>query len=50
MALIIFFSIVFLFMLIDDRNIKKDREASSKLPFTKRDAEHYYKNYLKRKT
>jgi hypothetical protein len=45
MELIIFFAVVFLFMIIDDRNIKKDIEASAKSPFTKKDAEHYYKNF-----
>lgn len=47
MELIIFFGVVFLFMIIDDRNIQKDIKATSKSPFTKKDAEYYYKNFDK---
>jgi hypothetical protein len=45
MELIIFFLIVFLYMLVDDRNIKKDINASSKIRFSKKDAENYYRNF-----
>lgn len=46
---IIFFIVIFLFMLIGDRNIKRDIEASAKSHFTKQDAEYYYNNNLKTK-
>jgi hypothetical protein len=45
-GLIIFLGVVFLFMIMDDKSIKEDIEASSKTPFTKNDAEYYYKNNL----
>jgi len=45
MELIIFFGVAFLFMMIDDKNNKKDINAISKSPFTKKDAEYYYKNF-----
>ena len=40
--LLIFFSILFIFMLIDDKNIQKDINAASKTKFTKNDYEICY--------
>ena len=45
MGLIIFFGIVILFMIADDRRIKKDIDAATKIKWTKKDAENYYKNF-----
>ena len=45
MELIIFFKVVFMFMIIDNDNIKRDIYASAKSPFTKKDAEHYYRYF-----
>lgn len=37
--------IVILFMIADDRQIKKDIDAATKIKWTKKDAENYYKNF-----
>lgn len=47
MGLIIFFAVVFLFMMLDNNRIKKDIQETVKCPFTKKDAEYYYKNFDK---
>ena len=46
MELIIFLIVMFTFMFIEDWNIKKDVRKSAKSPFTKKDAEKYYNEYL----
>ena len=43
MGLIIFFTIVFIFMVIDDINLEKDIKSSSKIKWSQKDAEDYYK-------
>ena len=45
MGLLIFFGIVILFIIADDRRIKKDIDAATKIKWTKKDAENYYKNF-----
>jgi hypothetical protein len=47
MGLLIFFGIVILFMIADDRRIKKDINASTKIKWTKKGSENYYKNFDK---
>jgi len=48
MELLIFFGIILFFMLIEDRNIKKDIKNISKYPFTRQDAKYYYNSEFKR--
>lgn len=45
MELLIFFGIVLLFMIADDRRIKKDIGAATKIKWTKKNAENYYNNF-----
>lgn len=45
MELLIFFGIVILFMIADDRQIKKDIDAATKIKWTKKDSQNYYKNF-----
>jgi hypothetical protein len=45
MGLLIFFGIVILFMIADDIRIKKDIDAATKIKWTKKDAENYYKKF-----
>lgn len=47
MGLLIFFGIVILLMIADDSRIKKDIDAATKIKWTKKDAESYYKNFDK---
>ncbi|SFC81218.1 hypothetical protein SAMN05421780_11060 [Flexibacter flexilis DSM 6793] len=47
MPLIIFCVIVFIVMIVDNYNIKKDINATKKAPFNKNDAEFFYKNFNK---
>lgn len=46
MELLIFFIVIILFMILDDREIKKDIDKSSKIKWTKKDSEYYYKNFF----
>lgn len=45
MGLLIFFGIVILFMISDDRQIKRDIDSATKIKWRKKDAENYYKNF-----
>lgn len=47
MELLIFFGVVFLIMLMDNLQIKKDINANSKIHFTKNDAENYCGQYFR---
>lgn len=46
MALPIFFGIVLLLMIADNKKIKSDIDATTKIKWTKKDAENYYKENL----
>lgn len=43
MEIVIFFGIVILFMIADDRQVKRDIKSATKIKWTKKDAENYYK-------
>ena len=49
MGLVIFFGVIIIFMIIDDRKIKRDIKSSAKSKFTNKDAEHYISELRKLK-
>ena len=50
MSLIIFFIVVFIFMVLDNKVVNDDIKACSKIKWTKDDAIKYYdQNYKKKK-
>lgn len=45
MGILIFSGIVILCMIADTRSVKRDIDAATKIKWTKKDAENYYKNF-----
>jgi hypothetical protein len=48
MSIIIFFTIVFIYIILDDKMVNDEKKECSKIKWTNKDAEQYYnKNFKK---
>ena len=49
MELIVFFTIIIVYIILDNHQVRKDIDASTKIKWTKKDSEQYYNETFKNK-